>query len=110
MTPTDPASVAALAAEVIAVSGVSRLYPAGTLASRVGSALSAVTGASTPGDRIAVGDDRVAIRIGVDSGFATAVVCRDVYAVSRAWADRAGLPDAAIEVTAASIDDATQAD
>ena len=94
MTDERVGTQSALAAAVSKVPGVSRLYPAGTLVDRVVSRA----------DDVAVSDDRIRIRIGITAGEAAAEVCRRVYTVARAWAETAGMTDAAIEITAAGID------
>lgn len=99
------AAVTALAAAVANVPGVTRLYPAGALVARVGSALgAAVTGDAAPGGEIVVGDERIVVRVGVAAAAPAASVCRDVYTVCRSWAENEGLA-ATIEVTAATIDE-----
>ena len=103
MSATHEAPAADLADLVGRVPGVTRLYPAASLAGQVSAVVaSAISGA--PADQIAVAPGRIAIRIGVGTGRPAAAVCRDVYAAARAWSQATGIPDAVIEVTAASIE------
>lgn len=103
MSATDASPAAELAALISGVPGVARLYPAAGLVGRVTGAVAAAVGGA-PADDIAVARDRIAIRIGVGTERPAAAVCRDVYTAARAWAAVAGIPDAVIEVTAASIE------
>ncbi|WP_158861894.1 hypothetical protein [Leifsonia sp. AG29] len=103
MTTAEPGTESVLAALVGAIPGVVRLYPAGGVMERVGSALGAALGAE-PGDGISLTPARISIRLAVDGERPAAHVCRDVFEVTRAWADANGMHDAVIEVTAASID------
>jgi hypothetical protein len=106
MSASDAETATTLAGIVTAVPGVARLYPSGGVLGQVSAALtSAITGAAAGGD-IAVGDGRIAIRIGVGPERPAAEVCRDVYAAARSWAAAGGMPDAVIEVTAASVEPA----
>lgn len=103
MTTTHEAPAADLADLVGRVPGVTRLYPAADLVGQVSSVVaSAISGA--PAEQVVIGPDRIAIRIGVGTGRPAAAVCRDVYTAARAWSQAAGIPDAVIEVTAASIE------
>lgn len=105
MTDIEPAATAALAEHILAIEGVSRLYPAGGVVARATAALgSAISGGSGRVDDILVGDDRITIRLGVDPDATAAGVSRAVFDATRAWAREAGLPDASIDITVSSID------
>lgn len=112
-TPAD--TLTALSDHILGVPGVSTVYPA---ASPVSQVVSAIGAALTPGDTeradgvdvaervdIAVSDDRIRVRIGVDGVEPAGEVCRTVYAVVRAWADRTGRTGCVVDVTAATIGD-----
>lgn len=93
MTDEHVGATTTLADAVARVPGVTRLYPAGTLIGRMAGA-----------DNVAVGADRIRIRIGVGADDSAAEVCRKVYSVARAWALSCGMTDAIIEITAAAIE------
>ncbi|MEN0083176.1 MAG: hypothetical protein AAGC66_00275 [Leifsonia sp.] len=93
MTEENMNAPASLAAAVSAVPGVTRVYPAGTLIDRMAAR-----------EDVAIGDDRIRIRIGVAAEVSAAEVCRRVYTVAREWAAGQQMLSTRIEVTAASID------
>lgn len=109
-TPAD--TLSDLSDHILGVPGVSMVYPA---ASPVSQVVSAIGAALAPGDAdradgadrvdIAVSDDRIRVRIGVDGVEPAGEVCRTVYAVVRAWADKTGRTGCVVDVTAATIGD-----
>ncbi|MGJ4845551.1 hypothetical protein [Leifsonia sp. Le1] len=109
---TPAETLSDLSDHILGVPGVSTVYPA---ASPVAQVVSAIGAALTPADAdregiadrvdIAVSDDRIRVRIGVDGVEPAGEVCRTVYAVVRAWADRTGRTGCVVDVTAATIGD-----
>lgn len=107
MSEDEDATVVSLEAAIAAVPGVARLYAAGDLVARAAAAIGDAFGRSGDGTPlVAVGADRIAIRLGVDPARPAAEVCRDAYAVARAWATQHGRVGATVEVTVAAIEGA----
>ncbi|UAJ78909.1 hypothetical protein IT072_17080 [Leifsonia sp. ZF2019] len=105
MTGAQPTGEAALRAEIAAIPGVARLYPASNVVARVASAVGATVAGTEPGGGdIVLAEASIAIRIGVGADRAAAEVCRAVYATARDWAAASGMHEPSIRVTVAGIE------